>query len=83
MGEGSVDIEAQRQLAAHSVEIVNMKKAQDDLVEEVRAMRATLTSIHTTLSEAKGGWKMLLFVGSAGGLLGAALNHIFHGKPLV
>jgi NADPH:quinone reductase-like Zn-dependent oxidoreductase len=50
----------------------------DKLVESVAIMQKTLMDIDRTLSEAKGGWKMLLAVGGAGGAVGAFLVQIAH-----
>lgn len=76
MSDGSMDIDAQRKLAAHEVEIANMKKTQDDMTEQLRTINTTLSRINQTLSEARGGWKMLLLVGGAGGAIGATIGHL-------
>jgi hypothetical protein len=44
-------------------------------------MQKTLSDIEKTLSEAKGGWKMLMLLGGAGGVLGAALTQVLHSLP--
>jgi len=36
-------------------------------------MQATLTAIDKTLSEARGGWKVLMLVGGASSVVGASL----------
>jgi hypothetical protein len=40
-----------------------------------------IASINTTLAEAKGGWKVLMMFGGAGGLIGATLAQIIHSIP--
>jgi len=53
----------------------------DKLVASMLAMQATLTTIEKTLSEARGGWKVLMMIGGAGGALGAALTQLIHSAP--
>ena len=72
------DVETQRELAAHAVEIEHMKKVVDDMVGQLRSVNDTLSQINKTLSEAKGGWKTLVYIGGASGIIGAALNHFLH-----
>ena len=76
-------IDTARELATHSAEIKNMKADMDAMVNAMKDMNATLISINSTLSEAKGGWRMLMLVGGAGGAIGSALTHLagwFPGK---
>jgi hypothetical protein len=49
------DIEVHRDLGRHDAEIGNLKK-------EVHAMREDLSEIKQMLSEAKGGWRVLMAV---------------------
>lgn len=53
-------------------------KAHERDIDEVRAdiarMNAKLDEIIRTLSEAKGGWKTLMWIGGAGGAIGAMLT---------
>jgi hypothetical protein len=44
-------------------------------------MQKSLAEINTTLSEAKGGWKVLMMFGGAGGVLGALFTQIIHSVP--
>jgi hypothetical protein len=50
----------------------------DKMLESMKAMQTTLTSINSTLSEAKGGWKVLMLVGGAAGTVGAGIVQIVH-----
>ena len=54
-----------RDIGAHAEAIETLKN-------EVRAMRKELSEIKVLLSEAKGGVRMLVAVGSIGGAIGAA-----------
>ena len=53
----------------------------DKLVASMLAMQGTLTTIEKTLSEARGGWKVLMMIGGAGGALGAALTQLVNSAP--
>jgi len=53
----------------------------DKMLESMKTMQATLTAIDKTLSEAKGGWKMLMLVGGAGGAVGSFLTYLANALP--
>ena len=77
------DMSTQRELATHAADIKHLQEDMDRLVAKVSDMQKTLTSIDRMLSEAKGGWKVLMLVGGASGALGAFLTQsleFFHGK---
>ena len=75
------DIMTARELATHASDIAHLQSDMDKLVASVAAMQKTLSDIEKTLSEAKGGWKMLMLIGGAGGVLGAALTQLLHALP--
>lgn len=79
--EMSDDFNTQRELATHAADIKHMQDDMDKLVESMKSMQITLTAIDKTLSEAKGGWKVLMMIGGAGGALGAVLTQIIHSVP--
>ena len=62
-----------RELATHASDIAHLQNDMDKLVASVAAMQKTLSDIEKTLSEARGGWKVLMLVGGASGALGAML----------
>ena len=62
-----------RELATHASDIAHLQNDMDKLVASVAAMQKTLSEIEKTLSEARGGWKILMLVGGASGALGAIL----------
>jgi hypothetical protein len=65
------DHEIYRDLGAHDAEITNLK-------EQVSAIRQDVSEIKVMLSEAKGGWKVLMAVGGiAAALSSAATSLIF------
>ena len=71
-------VQTARELATHAADIVHLQSDMDKLVANVALMQKTLSDIDKTLSEAKGGWKMLLAVGGAGGAAGAFLVQVAH-----
>lgn len=77
----SDSIETARELATHAADIRHLQDDMDKLVESMAVMNKTLLDINTTLSEAKGGWKVLMMFGGAGGVLGALLTQLIHSFP--
>ena len=67
-----------RELATHAADIKHMQEDRDRMLESMKAMQVTLASINSTLSEAKGGWKVLMLVGGAAGTVGAGLVQLVH-----
>ena len=74
-------IETARELATHAADIRHLQDDMDKLVESMAAMQKSLAEINTTLSEAKGGWKILMMFGGAGGAAGAIVTQIIHSVP--
>ncbi len=69
------EIETARELATHANDIEHLQKDMDAMKEDVAAIRVTLVEIQKTLSEAKGGLRVLVVVGSIfGGLVGALIG---------
>ena len=72
-------IQTARELATHASDIKHLQDDMDKMIESMKTMQATLTAIDKTLSEAKGGWKMLMLVGGAGGAVGSFLTYLASG----
>jgi prefoldin subunit 5 len=72
------DIQTARELATHAADIKHLQDDMDKLVSDMNDIKATLQSIQSTLSEAKGGWRMLMLIGGASGTVGAALTQLAH-----
>jgi prefoldin subunit 5 len=68
----------ERELAVHETEIKHLQADMDRLVADMESIKSTLNSINTTLAEARGGWKVLMMVGGAGGALGAIVTQFAH-----
>lgn len=63
-----------RELATHASEIRHLQSDMDKMVQDMEEIKKALSRIDTTLSEAKGGWKMLLAVGGAAGVVGSGIT---------
>jgi hypothetical protein len=72
------DIMTARELATHAADIAHLQNDMDKMLENMKAMQATLTAIDKTLSEAKGGWRMLMLLSGASGTIGAGLVQLVH-----
>lgn len=75
------DVDTARELATHAADIAHLQTDMDKLVESVAAMQKTLADIDKTLSEARGGWKMLMLLGGASGILGSVITQVIHSLP--
>lgn len=75
------EVQTARELATHAADIKHLQDDMDKLVASMLAMQGTLTTIEKTLSEARGGWKVLMMIGGAGGALGSALTQLIHSAP--
>ena len=67
-----------REIATHASDIRHIQDDMDKMLLSMKAMQATLTAINATLSEAKGGWKVLMLVGGAAGTVGAGIVQLVH-----
>lgn len=69
-------VQTARELATHANEIKHLQQDMDKLVQDMDQVKASLADIQKTLSEAKGGWKVLMYFGGAGGVVGGALTWV-------
>jgi prefoldin subunit 5 len=67
-------MEQARELATHASEIRHLQADMDKMVDDMEEIKKAIIEINKTLSEAKGGWKMLLAVGGAAGLVGSGVT---------
>ena len=65
-----------REIATHGAEIKHIQDDLDQIAAEMKEVRKALSQINTTLSEAKGGWKVLMLIGGAGGTVGAFITWV-------
>ena len=68
----------ERELAVHETEIKHLQADMDKLVNDMDDIKKTLSEINNTLAEARGGWRVLMMVGGAGGALGAVITQLAH-----
>jgi len=71
-------IQTARELATHEADIAHLQTDMDKLIATMEAMQKTVSGIEQTLAEAKGGWKVLMMFGGAGGFVGAILTQLVH-----
>ena len=64
--------------AVTSEKINRIESDLEELGASIRQLNLTLTEISVTLSEAKGGWKMLMVVGGAGAAMGSGIGYLIH-----
>lgn len=68
------EIETARELATHANDIEHLQKDMDKLVQDMEEIKKAIQSIQATLSEAKGGWRLLAAAAGAGGVLTVAID---------
>lgn len=68
----------ERELAIHETEIKHLQADMDKLVQDMDEIKKTLAGINNTLAEARGGWKVLMMLGGAGGMLGSIVTYYLH-----
>jgi len=66
-------IQTARELATHASDIKHLQDDMDKMLDNMKTIQVTLAAIDKTLSEAKGGWKVLMLVGGASSVVGAGL----------
>lgn len=59
------NIQTARELATHASDIKHLQDDMDAMKEDIAAIRKSLEDIDKTLSEARGGWKVLMMAGGA------------------
>lgn len=77
----AADADTIRQLATHDADIRYLREDTDKIVSSMSEMQKDLRAIKDTLAEARGGWRVLLFIGGAGGALGSAVTHLMQNLP--
>jgi prefoldin subunit 5 len=65
------ELDMVREIATHSSDIRHIQEDMDKMLVSMKAMQTTLADINVTLSEAKGGWRVLMMVGGASGAIAA------------
>jgi len=65
--------EIHRDLGKHDAQIESLNQQVNRMHDDMQQMMSQLASIQQTLSEAKGGWKTLMWVGGLSAALGGVL----------
>ena len=60
------EVRTARELAEHGADIRHLQSDMDKMVKDMEEIKDAIREISKTLSEAKGGWKLLLVVGGIG-----------------
>jgi hypothetical protein len=71
------EFETIRELATHANEIKHLQDDMDRMVKDMEEIKKALIAINTTLSEARGGWRTMVALGTLAGFLGAGLGWFF------
>jgi len=72
------ELDMVREIATHASDIRHIQEDMDTMLEGMKSMQKSLADINTTLSEAKGGWRVLLIIGGAAGTVGAGAMHLIN-----
>jgi prefoldin subunit 5 len=70
------EIETARELATHASDIKHLQDNMDAMKADVAAIRKSIEEINKTLSEARGGWKVLMWAGGAASGVSALVGFI-------
>jgi len=68
------EVRTARELAEHGAEIKHLQSDMDKMIKDMDEVKEALKEISKTLSEAKGGWHMLMVVGGAGVATGSTIT---------
>ena len=72
-------IQTARELATHASDIKHLQEDMDKLVSDMATVKESLAEIQKTLSEARGGWKVLMWAGGSvsavTGFVGFVVGH--------
>lgn len=70
------EITTARELATHANDIKHLQDDMDAMRADVAAIRKSIEEINKTLSEARGGWKVLIWAGGAASGLSALAGFV-------
>lgn len=65
--------EIQRDLGKHDAQIDALNARVDELSSDLKTVMSQLSSIQQTLSEAKGGWKTLMWISGVSAAVGGLM----------
>ena len=76
-------MEIESKVAVQANEIKHIQDDMDEMKSDIEEIKKSLADIHKVLSEAKGGWKTLMWAAGAGSAVTAfiiMIQQIFWGK---
>lgn len=68
------ELEVQRIIGRLEQMTITTAKQVEDSRQEMQALRADVAEIRKTLDEARGGWKLIVFLGGGAAAFGAAIT---------
>ena len=63
------------QIARLEVQFQALRSDMEQMTVQMQAMRSQLESVLEKLSEARGGWRVLMLLGGAGAALGSSVSY--------
>ena len=69
-------VQTARELATHANEIKHLQADMDKVLDELKTMMKTVDDINQKLDKAEGGWKTLIWIGSAVSGVTGAIGYI-------
>ena len=72
------EVRTARELAEHGSDIKHLQADMDKMTEDMVEVKKALQDINKTLSEAQGGWKMMMVVGGFGAAIGSLIAWVFN-----
>ena len=74
------EIETARELATHANDIKHLQDDMDRLVSDIDLIKVALQNIDKKLSQAEGGWKVLMVIGGVSNFVTGLLVYFFGNK---
>ena len=75
--EDDPSMQTVRELATHSADIKHLQADMDKMIKDIDEIKEALGGISKTLSEAQGGWKLMLIVGGVGASVATFVAWVF------
>jgi len=72
------EVRTARELAEHGSDIKHLQADMDKMSDDMEDVKQSLQAINKTLSEAQGGWKMMMMVGGFGAAIGSLIAWILN-----
>jgi prefoldin subunit 5 len=70
------EAEVQRVIGRLEAQVTSLGNALAHLTNKIDTLDAKIDAVEKTLSEARGGWRILMLIAGAAGSVGAALSYL-------